>query len=178
MLGYPFLQYTWNFYVKDISLVKHQLLHKMRYMQVSTLILYLFHLSSEKPLISNWFWSTGPSHSSNNKIQESKETRMALNLDGYQNYYSFIKTTDIKKTTATTTTTTTTTTISTTTIASNIIFESNENIDFSVCHPENNPECVLDQVYSCTTSKDCDERGKCERKTVCGIRYFSKLKDL
>ena len=142
-----------------------------------TLLLYLFQQSTEKPFFFNLFGSTEPSSSI---TQDVTDTRIITTAKKYKNYNiqhiprNRIKNTTTKTTTTTTTSTTTTTTNTTT---SNIIFESNEEIDFSVCHPENNPACVLDQVYSCSTSKECDEKGKCERKTVCGIKYFSKVKE-
>ena len=127
----------------------------MRFMLIITLLLHLIPHSKEKPFFSNLFGRTEPSLSSSSIFKDTTKT----------------------KTTTTTTTTTTVPTSTTTTTASNIIFESNEDIDFSVCHPENNPVCVLDQVYSCSTSRECDEKGKCKRKTVCGIKYFSKIKE-
>ena len=140
-----------------------------------TLLLYLFQQSTEKPFFFNLFGSTEPS---NSITQDITDARVVTTAKGYKNYNNIkhIPRNRIKATTTPTTTTTTSTT-TTTNKSSNIIFESNEEIDFSVCHPENNPKCVLDQVYSCSTSKECDEKGKCERKTVCGIKYFSKVKE-
>lgn len=135
----------------------------MRFMLILTLLLHLLQLSVEKSFFFNLFSSTEPSHSSRNK-DYSIIPRNSIGVS-------------ITKTTSTTTTTTTVATTTTTTNPSNIIFESNEDIDFSVCHPENNPDCVLDHVYSCLTSKECDGKGKCKRKTVCGIKYFSKVKE-
>jgi len=167
---------------------------------IITLCLYLFQLSSEKPAFLNWFGRTEPRRSSNNltmiiqdltRRYEKQETIITKISERLKNNDKFKKTsrnrnrtttTTKMKTSATTPTTripkfrTTKTTTTTTTVKpSNIIFQSNEDIDFTVCHPETNPACVLDQVYSCTTSKECDASGKCERQTVCGIKFLSKI---
>ena len=169
---------------------------------IITLCVNLFRLSSEKPAFLNWFGRTEPRRSSNNltmiiqdltRRYEKQETIIAKISERLKNNDKFKKTSRNRNstttatqitTTATTSTkripkfrTTKTTTTRTTVKPSNIIFESNEDIDFSVCHPETNPACVLDQVYSCTTSKECDATGKCERKTVCGVKYLSIIKE-
>ena len=173
----------------------------MRLIVTITLCLYLLQLSSEKPAFLNWFGSTEPHQSSNNitmiiqdltRRYEKQETIMTKISERLQNYDKFKKTRNRNRTTTSTKITTTATTpttripkfittktpTTTTTVKpSNIIFESNEDIDFSVCHPETNPACVLDQVYSCTTSIECNESGKCERQTVCGMKFMSKIKE-
>ena len=155
----------------------------MRLTVIITLSLYLFQPSSEKPFFLNWFGRTEPRRSSNNIsviIQDLTDPRITKIPERSTNCDKFKKTSRNRIRTTTTTATTTTTPkipkIRTKNKPRNIIFESNEDIDFSVCHPENNQACVLDQVYSCTTSKECDESGKCERKTVCGIKFLSKNK--
>ena len=154
-------------------------------MRLSVIItlLYLFQPSTEKPLFLNWFGRTEPRRSSNNITVIIQDTRISKVPERLKNCDKFKKTLRNRIRTTTTKITPTATTptpkipkIRTKIKPSNIIFESNEDIDFSVCHPENNQACVLDQVYSCTTSKECDESGKCERKTVCGIKFLSKHK--
>ena len=104
---------------------------------------------------------------SRNKIQTTTRTRERT-------------TTSTTKLTTTSTSTITSTTKTTTTATSkpnNIVFESNEDIDLSACHPDRNPACIVDTVYSCTTLDYCEEKnGKCGRKTVCGTKHSSKLK--
>ena len=179
----------------------------MRFIVIITLSLYLCQLSSEKPGFLNWFGGTEPARRSSDnltmiiqdltrryKMQETQITKLSKRLKKYDKFKKTsrnrFRPTTTKTTTAATTlstrnkiirttqtTTSTTSTTTTTMRPSNIIFESNEDIDFSACHPDDNQACVLDQVYSCTTSKECDESGRCERKSVCGIKLLSKIKD-